>query len=799
MRSYGSFISLGTVMKLSLAWIFDHIDAAWQDQDVNHIMQRFNAVTAEIEHVESINIELTSFALCRFKKSDGTISIVTVPEWNMECALPARQDLTSDAWFMVKKDGSEIVWARLSDFGVDKGGFIPAIEAEENLVAGAWRTLFEARDVIIEVDNKSITHRPDMWGHRGFAREIAAFLKLPLKSESDLLVPLRVQTFDVISTMTPTTPFLIENRDQSACSCFTGLYFSSITQQPCNLLIMSRLLKIGARPINGLVDLTNYVMNDWGNPVHAYDADRIAEKKIIIRRAVSGEQLDLLDGSQARLTTDDLVIADACKPMCLAGIKGGVGESLSQTTKSIFFEAATFDAGTVRRSSIRHKLRTDASARFEKTLDPIQAVQTTQRFVRLLKNHHVAMAHADEIVVVGNLPQEILIEVSHDFIEQRMGVTLVSSQIIDMLSRLEFKVLKTSDTKKKALYMVSVPTFRASKDIKNKEDILEEILRCYGFDKIPLTLPVMARSPFSLERIMRLRKLKQYLSYAANMIEQQGYAFLDEGFAKQLNISFETSSTLINPVSENFTRLIPTLIPNLLKNVYDNFATAESIAFYEVGRVWSGRTASGELNECQHVTGIFFEKRDGVDFYSCKAIISELLRMLGFPANIVSWRPCVQKHPWLHPYQAAEVFVGDTSIGYVGMIDAEVLRKLGCLEESQAWLFDLDADVLLNPSGEVTQYKPLSKFQETFFDVSLLVPLAVTTGIVQKMIAEVDPLIRRVELIDFFEKSEWHDVRSMTIRCWVCHDEKTLEKHELDALWQKVLTVLEPHGMRIRC
>lgn len=787
-------------MKLSLAWIFDHIQAPWQEQDVNHIVERFNAVTAEIEHVEAINFDLASFALGSVCQTGAELWSVQVPEWNQTASLPARTDLfpgDGQHYFMVKKSGESFVWAMLADFGVDKGGLIPEIDANQELAAGAWRSLFESKDYVIEVDNKSITHRPDMWGHHGFAREIAAFLGLSLRPDEELLANLRVQQFQTASTITQTTPISIENRDEHACRCFAGVYFPSLETKPCNLLIMSRLLKIGARPINGLVDLTNYVMNDWGNPVHAYDAQRIVDNKIIIRKAGQDEMLDLLDGNSIELTTDDLVIADGKKPMCLAGVKGGVHDSLSASTSAVFFEAATFDAATIRLASARHKTRTDASARFEKTLDPMQTIGTARRFIQLLKKYNVAMACADEIIVVGQLPQETVIEVTHEFFEQRMGVSLPPSQVIDMLSRLEFKVLKTSDAQKRALYMISVPTFRSSKDIKIKEDLLEEVVRAYGFERIPLSLPKMARSPFSVDHIMRLRKLKAYLSYAAGMAEQQGYAFLDEQFVRQLEVSLDASSQLVNPVSENMSRLIPSLMPNILKNVRDNFAQAESLAFYEAGRIWK-RTTTGEVTEQQRVAGIFFEKRKTVDFYECKHVVSELFRVLGCDPSLITWEKHAAHEPWFHPYQSADMIIAGRVVGTLGILGAAVLQRLDVLEESSACVFDIDADYLLHQQHDQLKYTPLSKQQETFFDLSILAPLTLTTATVRTMLAGVDPLIRRVELIDFFEKPEWRDVRSLTVRCWVCHDDKTLEKHEIDGLWRRAVDLLAQHGAGIR-
>ena len=294
------------------------------------------------------------------------------------------------------------MWANQTDFGAEKDALIPAVQVPDAELKGGWRNSFEPNDVVLEVDNKSITHRPDMWGHRGFAREIAAFLKLPFKPKDKFLANLPVTNFDKISKPTATSPIIIENQVTATCSRFTSLYFSSIQNQPCNLLVVSRLLKIGSRPISGLVDLTNYVMNDWTQPVHAYDAKKIGGDKFIIRMAKEGEKLLLLDGNEITLTSQDMVTATPQRALTLGGIKGGMDSGLDGTTTAMFFEAGNWDPGFVRRTAQRRKTRTDASARYEKTLDPNQTIEGIQRFVKLLEEFGVANTHAQEIVSIGH-------------------------------------------------------------------------------------------------------------------------------------------------------------------------------------------------------------------------------------------------------------------------------------------------------------------------------------------------------------------------------------------------------------
>jgi phenylalanyl-tRNA synthetase beta chain len=823
-------------MKLSLAWIFDHIDADWKTQDVDYLVAQFNNVTAEIEDFYRVAFDLHRFSLGSVTACTADHIELALPEAQASITLPVRSDITGPqmpGFFMVKKDGEAYAWATLADFGVEKDGLVPALDADAQSVAsGAWRTQFEAEDVVIEVDNKSITHRPDMWGHRGFAREIAAYLNLPLHNKERFLIPLQTINFEHQSQHTSTTPVVIENHVPHACSRFAGLYFSSITNKPTPLLIASRLMKVGARPMNAVVDLANYLMNDWSQPVHTYDANAIAQNRVEIRMAHEGETIDLLDGNRLTLDPRDMVIADAQKPLCLAGVKGGIYSGITETTKAVFFESATFDAGTVRRTAQRHKLRTDASARFEKTLDVNQTVEAIQRFVKLLDDWDISEAHAQEIIVLGPDAAPCVIEMTHDFLEARMGIVIPPSTVINLLTRLDFQVLKSTNEEKKAVYLITVPPFRASKDIKIREDIVEEVVRSYGFDKIPLQMPTMVRTPFSLRPVMRQRAIKAFLASAARMTEQQNYALLDEQFCALLGLQLNSSVSLVNPVSENYRRMIVSLVPGLLKNVVDNHQHRDQLAFFELGRIWPSvdgenkgpawfdtlaarpecaRSAciegsanthherAGQPQERRSVAGIFFVKRVAFNFYQGKAQLEALLASLGFDAAHCSWQQATTGlEPWYRPYQTAQLFYDKQLIGTAGLADPMLLHKLGVDVACDAFVFELDGEFLINQASPLPHYKPLSKFQETYIDVSLMAPRTVLTATLQEQLAAVDPLVQSVEVVDFFEKDDWIDKRSVTLRLWLSSYEKTLEKETIEAVWKKAVAAVEPLGASVR-
>jgi len=788
-------------MKLSLRWIYDHIDAPANLKDIDTIFERFNAVTAEIEGFEYVSFDISQYFLGTIMGTENSVLHVSIPELCQDITLPLRggdNEIDPIARvFMIKKDGNNFSWATLADFNVDKDGFIPALDADEKDLSGSWRDTFEADDIIIEVDNKSITHRPDMWGHRGFAREIAGFMELPFKSKDEFLKTLPIKEFSNKSEATQTNPFTIEIKDLDACKRFTGIYLKSIENRPTNIFMLSRLLKIGARPLNGIVDVTNYLTHDWSQPVHAYDAAKIEDKKIIVRMAHSNEKLLLLDGNELELTDQDLMVCDAKKPLCLAGVKGGFHDSISPQTNSVFFEAANFDPGVVRRGAQRHKTRTDSSARFEKTLDPNQTVDAAFRFLKLLEDVGIRATHSAELISVGKKAQPKTIEVSHAFLQGRAGIDFSNDDIVIPLTRLGFSVEEKKDADDNVLYNVTIPTFRSTKDVTIKEDILEEVVRCYGFAKIKPILPKILRLPFKIDSIMRMRKIKYFLSHSAKMIEQQNYSLFDQQFIGLLDYKPESAVHLVNPVSENFSSMITSLVPGLLKNIKDNHLHKDKISFYESARIWV--VENGHPVEKKSVAGIFFEKNKEVDFYMGKYHINQLLKNLGFDQGEIVWKKCeLLTAPWYRQYQTADIYYGDHKIGVAGKADTIFMKKLDIDVDHDSFVFELDIDWLLTKEKPVPHYATLSKFQDTYFDVSLMVPLALESAELKAKIEGSDDLIKSVHLIDFFEKKDWSEVRSLTFRVWIGHDEKTLEKDEIDGARQHVLDGIGTLGATLR-
>jgi phenylalanyl-tRNA synthetase beta chain len=786
-------------MKFSLAWVFDHIDADWRSQDVSLILRKFNTITAEIEKVHKFTLDLSNFFIARVENVSNTGVTLVIPELKENITLPIISGVIINDNYIIKKENNNFYWAKVSDMGGEMGDLMPPVQASPQDLLGEWRTRFESEDVILEVDNKSLTHRPDMWGHRGFAREIAAFLNLTLLPEENFLAPCREIIFEKASRPIPTSEVTIENHSVG-CIRFSGLHIKEINNLPSDIFIASRLIKTGARPIDIVVDLANYIAYDWSQPVHIYDIDKISGKKIIIRMGREGEKLTLLDKTEINLATQDIVIADEKKSLCLAGVKGGEHSGVTRNTRQLFFESGNFDSGTIRRTTQRHKLRSDASQRFEKTLSPYLTSEAIKRFIKILEHYKIKALLADEMITVGPThDKDKIIEVTHEFLEKRLGVTIHDSQIKLPLEKLGFKVLKSHTPKEKIEYIISVPHFRASKDIKIKEDILEEIARYYGFENLPLILPEFVRIPFSLTPIIRARELKRYLSQCAKMIESQNYNLYDEKFIKELEYTpTDKTIEIINPVSENNYRLVTSLIPGLLKSIQDNYSTHETLYFFELGRTWSQQ----DNTHCENkrVTGIFLQKRNKIDFYKCTQYIRELFKELGFDSKKLNFYKQEGDCPiWYNSFQTASIKYENHTLGTIGVVSPIILHKIGCIPETNACIFDLDWNFLETFNTPELCYKEISKFQETYIDLSLMVPINLKAKDLEETLAQnVSDLVTQVELIDFFEKEEWTDVISLTFRLWLSHPEKTLEKSEIDSVWEKAVTCLKRFNVNLR-
>jgi phenylalanyl-tRNA synthetase beta chain len=773
-------------MKLSLAWIFDHLQRPWTDFDVHEMVKRFNTTTAEIERIDRVTLNLSHFFLAQVVKKNEQEITVFCPELSQEFNLSPRADAHKGLHFLLFVDQADSRWAMLADWRSEKEGLMPAVAVAKKDEAGGWKKQIEAEDYILQLDNKSITHRPDLWCHRGIAREIGAMYGIQLVPEKKLLAPVAVDKHEFFAAAQSNESFTIRIKNPEECKRFAAGFISHIEPKRSIISIASRLARIESRPIDAIVDATNYVMFDIGQPMHAFDAQKIASSTITVQRAHDGQTIELLDRQKVTLTSDDLVVTNGKEPLALAGIMGGAHTAVSESTGSLFIEAGNFNAGIVRKTALRVKKRTESSARFEKSLDGANTIRALQRFLMLLKKSKIGYQLSGNLLMFGHEaePNELLVD--HTFIERRLGCSVDAKAVVKILQSLGFVC-----SKKKGAYRIAVPSFRSSKEPMVKEDIVEEVGRYVGYNTIPLELPLLQLAPASLAGVFLERKIRNYFSYALRADEVVNYALFDELFLLQLNWQPHETIALQNPLSQHWQRLVTSLVPHLLKNFSVN-KTEHEIRLYEINRVW-GKT-DREVTEKKMIAGICGVQKAEINFYQFKDELEQFFLMLGIK-NAVFKKPEDQLSPWYHPYKSAQIYASGKFLGSAGVGNKAFTQSVF---DGELFIFEFDLDHLCSLAGVVDTFVPLAKFPPTWLDVSLLVDQMTSVALLKEAILKSDARIFKVELIDFYEKDEWAGKRSVTLRFHARDEHKTLSHDEIDHLYAHVLSHLQTMGATVR-
>lgn len=805
-------------MKLSLAWIFDHIKEDYSDVSIKDLICKFNQTTAEIEGYKELKLDLEKFTLVSIDAHQDNNNQVKAysKELNQEIILPSRSDIKSNAFYIAyyNSKSKSYSWATLRDLGSDKEGLLRQVSCPEELQSGQWKQQILTHDYIIEIDNKSLTNRPDLWGHRGIAREIAALLGKKLRTEDEFLASYPLHKTNKYTLKESNLSITLENsteKNELICDRFAGLIIPSIENKATPIKLAFQLAKVDAKPINAIVDATNYVMLDIGQPMHAFDKNTIehnGEVNITVRKAGKDEQITLLDGEEVTLLDTDIIVANDQRPLALAGVMGGLSSSITSSTQSIFIEAAHFNASLIRSTAARLKKRTDASVRFEKNIDPNNNVTALLRFLALLDNYSIVYAKENTILSVGAPMEPLAINIAHSVIEKKIGIKLDDHSIIKVLRSLDFDV-KESHDQDDISYNVIVPTFRATKDVAIEEDIIEEIARLVGYDKVPFKVPQRFMKPFSIKRIQATRKIKNYLAFGALMHEAPNYAFFDESFLAQIKWEPHEALTVLSPVSENWRRLVTSLVPHLLKNIVINYTKSQSLRFFECARIWNSHKNlfkansnqqdlnNSELNfkEDEQLAGIMFNKKT-INFYDCKESLTTLFDLLKLEVRWEKVKDSTSISPWYHPYQTAYIIYNNKIIGMAGKSSPAFLAQADIIGD--AFVFELNFDALVNTPSLNTIFKQLPKYQEVVLDISVMVPLCVTVESMESLINQSDSRISHVELLDQYFDSAWIDKKSLTFSFTLSDPHKTLTKEEIDFIFKSVTDTLESHGGHVR-
>lgn len=639
-------------------------------------------------------------------------------------------------------------------------------------------------DVIFEVDNKSITNRPDLWGHLGMAREMAVFLDSKTTKEFKRVWENRLpegkgEKLDV------------KVDDEKLCPRYMAVKISGVSVKDSPKEIKERLVAAGMRPINNIVDATNYVMLELGQPLHAFDAE--TTKKIIVRRAKAGEAIKTLDGQERKLEDAMLVIADKDRAVAIAGVMGGENSEINSETTSIILEAANFDASSIRKTSTKLSLRSEASVRFEKALDPNLPEVALPRFLEILLKTCPEAAVASQICDIKNFSDKnIVLDLDLNWVTKRLGQDLGKKQVVKILEALGFGV----ESSGAHFLKVSVPSFRATKDIKIKEDVLEEIIRIFGYDNIRYEAPLIPMSaPLPNRERLFERQVKSLLALGCALTEVQNYSFLNEDKMSKLKMTTSGLIKLANPISNLHTYLRADMFPNMLDNVRSNQAKYEAISIFEIGSVFSDSVGDIKKNnqdgEClphqeKHLAILEAGASARASFDKVKGVLGYLMDSIALPLR---FEPLEGQAPeWAKKGAYVQIFSGSEQLGFAGLvIPAGGLKKeVAILEISFTKLFSL-FDRLPGKA-----YAKPNKYPALVRDLAFVVDAKILYNDIKDEIGAFDPLIARVELFDVYEGSNLpKGMKSLAFHIDYESPDRTLEAVEVEAVQKRLIEHLE--------
>ena len=585
--------------------------------------------------------------------------------------------------------------------------------------------------------------------------------------------------------------------ESDSCRNYVGQIVKNVEVKSSPLWLQTRLMNSGIRPINNIVDITNYVLLEFGQPMHAFDKDLVGDK-IVVRDAKEGEVLETLDGEERKLQASDLVITDGTRAIALGGVMGGKNTEVSEETKNIILESAYFNPTSVRRTSATHGLRSDSSARFEKGIDPNMQKAALARAVELILEL-CPNAVVESSVGVVNKEEEKVVEITTSYINNYLGITLSTEEIAAILEGLSFTVEVTGEN-----LVVKVPTRRP--DISIKQDLVEEVIRIYGYDNLASTLPKFSKTTkggltYSQRMVRDLRAV--YASLGFN--DTINYSLVSEEEATEYTLEDHHKVRLLMPMTETHSTLRQSLVPGLLNTVQYNVARKQKdLKLLEIGRVFFG---SGDDNiqpkETLYLSAAltgeeratkWLKESSSLDFFAAKGYLEVVFDRLGLDEKVTYKK---SKLEGMHPGRFAEVYLGGKRIGFIGEVHPQVADKLGL---NTTYVFEINLDEVISESKVKPKYEEVTKYPEITRDIAMLVDVKDEYQNIYNVIESVNSkLITKVELFDLYVGAELLvGKKSLALTITYSDKQKTLTDEEVTAVHDKVLSALTEYGAIIR-
>ena len=636
------------------------------------------------------------------------------------------------------------------------------------------------RDTVFEYEITS--NRVDCYSIIGIAREAAATFRKPFVLPKVTVKENSEKVQDYIS---------VEVQDQDLCTRYCARVCTNIKIGPSPKWMQRRLAASGIRPINNLVDITNYVMEEYGQPMHAYDLDTIAGHKIIVRRAKDGDVFETLDGQERKLDSEVLMICDAEKEVGIAGIMGGENSKITDDVKTVLFEAATFNGANIRKSAKRVGLRTDASGKFEKGLDPYNAEAAINRACQLIEELGCGEVVSGMVDVHGELKKNVVLPFAPEQYNRLLGTEVSKEEMLDIFKMIEVEYDPAQNT-------LIIPSFR--QDLLRQCDMAEEVARFYGYDKIPITLPsgeaMTGKLPFKLRIEQKARDIAEYCGFSQGMC----YSFESPKVFDKLLLDADDPArkaiTISNPLGEDFSIMRTTSLNGMLTSLATNYNRRnKEVRLYELGNIYVPKSLPlTELPDerMQFTLGMY----GSCDFFTMKGVIEEFFDAIGMKKK-PSYDPQAGKN-FLHPGRQANIIYEGKVLGYLGEVHPEVCDNYDM--KTRAYIAVLDMPEVLPFATFDRKYEGIAKYPAVSRDISMVVPKNIMVGQIEAVIAQRGgKILENYELFDIYEGDQIKEgFKSVAYSITFRAKDRTLEESDISGAMKKILNGLESMGIELR-
>ena len=797
-------------MKVSLNWVKKYVDLP-ENITTKQIATDLTLRTVEVEGYENTEEKFHDIIVGKILEVNEhpnadklRVCKVDIGDGEPKQIVCGGSNLYTNEMVVVCKPGAEVYWHGESELmkikdskvrGVDSYGMIcgaeevylenifPAKEEDEIVdLAGidcypgqSITEIIDMKDVVLEIDNKSLTNRPDLWGHYGIARELSAIYDVDLKPIEKIKIDSKLPKYDVV----------IE--DTTKCQRYVAVEIDNVYEKRSPLWMQSAIIKGGMRPINAIVDITNYVMMAVGQPLHAFDKTHVDGNKIIVRNARDGEELLLLDNNTIELTTDDLVISDSKDAMALAGIRGGKKDSILPETTGVVLEVANFTAKTIRKTGKRFDEKTDASIRYEKNLDTQRVEEGLNLALALFKEifPESKIVAFNDVYPVKTKNEKI--NVSEEFLDTRLGKKIDRETITRVLTRLGYEV-----NYKNGIYTVVVPTYRSTGDVSLKDDVMGDIARLLSFESFeaqPLTISF--DHAVLQNKVLLETRIKEYLSNRCGFYEIFTYPWINEKYINAASINKEDSIKLATPPSPEEAYLRSSLVPGMLEAISKNLRYFDSFKMFEMAQVF----IKGEYHESSEdetlpihkklLTGSIVGSNPKEIFYELKGVIEKISRYTHMK-ELIFTTEC-EKPSWADINAYLAIKLDNDIVGYMGLLSVKTMNDAK-IKRTNVAIFELDSDMFIPLESRTNKFKHIPVLPSVEKDLSLIVDENITWAEMTKYIRS------KASDIKFIEEYRGNQIpegkKSIMLRVTFDSGDTTLTSEEINTKLDAIIRTL---------